>query len=140
MYRAIVDKLEVERRKEAAARNYENTAAIRDHIAVIKNKIFSLDCDHERRRQATQKSLFERAMTARATATRQKLDQDTAQTERTVVHKIRLSEQRAQLESQMLTKELAKWPMPKPRYSKGLIELRHAEMALAQDQRYEEAH
>lgn len=139
MYRAILTKLESERRTEAANRNYDATAAIRDQAALIRGKIRDLDCDHEKRRQADQKKLFQTAMKARNTHLSTQLRAHTARTEKRIAGKIKLSNEKADLERMLLAKDLAQWPNPKPRYSRGLIEMRHAEMALATDQRYEEA-
>jgi len=139
MYQSILKALELERKKEMAARNYDAGAAIRDQIAHIRKQIAKLDIDNEQRRQVEQKKQFESGMAARDETMKQQMRDTMARTEASISTRISLWNQRTELETAMLNKELAAWPIPPPRYSKGLIEMRHAEMALASDQRYEEA-
>merc|ERR1712166_823262 len=139
MYKAVAQKLEIERKREAANRNYDSGAALRDELAMVRAKIVALDVAHERSRQTDQKKLFERAFTARL----KDLDHTLAQHDTKVNQKVsvrqKLAGQKENLEHEMQVKELNMLPKPKPRYSKGLIEMRHTEMALASDHRYEEA-
>eukprot|EP00656_Telonema_subtile_P005223 TRINITY_DN12374_c0_g1_i1.p1 TRINITY_DN12374_c0_g1~~TRINITY_DN12374_c0_g1_i1.p1 ORF type:complete len:357 (+),score=106.98 TRINITY_DN12374_c0_g1_i1:219-1289(+) len=139
LYRTILAKLDSERKKEAAKRNYDATAAIRDQIALMRAKIRALDCEHEERRQEEQKKLFQSTIASRQQSLSNKLRLHTASNEKRIARKVCLNKEKNMLETQLLAKELAHWPRPKPRYSKGLIEMRHAEMALSKDQRYEEA-
>merc|ERR1711988_245474 len=51
-----------------------------------------------------------------------------------------LFNQKLAREKEDLAREIRAAPPPKPRYSKRLIAMRHAEMLLAKTQRYEEAY
>ena len=139
MFKAILKALECERKKEMAARNYDAGTAIRDQIANIRLQIKKLDLENEERRQAEQKAMFQKAMSARNDTMKKTMADKMDKTEKNINQRVKLWNQRTGLETMMLEKELSSWPQPPARYSKGLIEMRHAEMALASDQRYEEA-
>lgn len=133
---SFVVELEQQRKKECQQREYTQAQVSKTMLQVVREELKQIAIRFENKRQETENKCFrDAASVIKAEVTeneRQKVDGVFAECKT----KERLQQELHVQQQQHLSREIAKIPIPRSRYTKGTLELRHAEKSLSQQQDY----
>merc|ERR1712070_656855 len=109
-------------------------------MGYIRKKVKELETKIEVKRQEVAEKDFSKAVDVMSNTSSHEIKAFQMEQEANIALRTRHFEEKLEREKEDLEKEIERTPVPKPRYSKKLIEMRHAEMLLAKTQRFEEAY
>ena len=133
-------KIVAQRKEYGGMRVYDEAATMRDMATILTGMIKDTEVRIEEARQNVEQRNLEKAVSL----IHKKLESDiagsTASKEWEVERRKRHLEDKLAKETILLEEQLERVPLPKPRYSTRLLNMRHAEKILNQSMRYEEAY
>jgi len=140
MFKDIAKKLNEERQDLGQKRMYHQAAEARDTVIGLHKRIQETQERMERERGDGCKANFDRARDIMSKNNEEHIKELKATSDESIERKSRIFDQKLSREKEELEISLRAQPLPKPRFSKKLIAMRHAEMALARGCRFEEAY
>lgn len=136
LYEKFIIDLEKLRHGESASRDYVAAELTKAQLRIVRQELRKLAIYFEEKRQEKENKAMEKASTKVKNDVTEKIEDDYEDVLDKLYHKEFAMYNLHEQQVVSLEQEISREPLPKPRYTKRTIELRHAERLLAQQQDY----